>query len=78
MKKNFTLDTILFVSALICFVTGILMDFHAIPGGKEMKRPFKLLHTYSGYVMAVGVILHVAWHIDWIKSSARKIFKGGD
>ena len=37
MKKNFTLDMILFVSALICFITGILMDFHAIPGGKEMR-----------------------------------------
>ena len=75
MKKNFWLDVILFVSALICFVTGILMDFHMIPGGKEMKRPFKLLHIYGGYVMAVGVILHLAWHVDWIKNSARKIFR---
>ena len=74
MKKNFTLDAILFVSALICFVTGILMDFHAIPGGKEMRRPFRLAHTYSGYVMAVGVILHLVWHVEWIKNSARKIF----
>ena len=77
MKKNFTLDVILLVSALICFITGVMMDFHMIPGGKEMRRPFKLLHTYSGYVMAVGIILHLAWHTAWIKSSARKIFGGG-
>ena len=74
MKKNFTLDAILFVSALICFVTGILMDFHAIPGGKEMRRPFKLAHTYSGFVLAIGVILPLVWHVEWIKNSARKIF----
>ena len=76
MKKNFTLDTILFIAAIICFVTGIMMDFHLIPGGKEMRKPYKLAHIYSGYVMAVGVILHLAWHFDWIKVTAKKVFGG--
>ena len=76
MKKNFTLDTILFLSSLICIVTGIILDFHLVPGGKEMSRPFKLVHTYSGYIMAVGLIFHLAWHTSWIKSAAKKFFGG--
>lgn len=75
MKKNFTLDTILFFVAVICIVTGVLLDFHLVPGGKEMRRPVKLIHTYSGYAMAVGLLIHFAWHISWIKTAARKIFR---
>ncbi len=75
LKKNFGLDVILFVSGLICIVTGIILDFHLIEGGREVRRVYKLVHTYSGYVMAVGLIIHLAWHIDWIKNSARKIFQ---
>ena len=75
MRKNFTLDVILFVSALICIVTGIMLDFHLIEGGKEARRIYKLVHTYSGYAMAVGLLIHLAWHVDWLKVAARKIFR---
>lgn len=75
MKKNFWLDVILFVSALICIVTGIMLDFHLIEGGREARKIYRLVHTYSGYVMAVGLLIHLAWHVDWIKNSARKIFR---
>ena len=74
MKKNFWLDVVLFVSALICIVTGILLDFHLIEGGREGRRIYKLAHIYSGYVMAVGLLIHLAWHVGWIKSATRKIF----
>ena len=66
---------ILFLSVLICIVTGIILDFHLVEGGREVRRIYKLVHTYSGYVMAVGLVIHLAWHIDWIKQSARKIFR---
>ena len=74
MKKNFTLDVVLFISAVICILTGIILDFHLVPGGKEMSKPFKLIHTYSGYIMAVGLIFHIFWHISWIKSATKKFF----
>ena len=77
MKKNFTLDTILLIMALICIITGILLDFHLIPGGKEARYPFKLAHIYSGYVMAIGLIFHIVWHKDWIKSVSKKFFSKG-
>lgn len=75
MKKNFTLDVILFICALVCFVTGVMMDFHMIPSGKETRRPFRLLHIYSGYIMAVGVILHIFWHAGWIKSAVKNFLE---
>ena len=74
MKKNFWLDVILFLSGLICIVTGIILDFHLIEGGREVRRVYKLVHTYSGYVMAVGLLIHLVWHAAWIKQSVRKIF----
>ena len=74
MKKNFWLDVILFISAMICIITGVLLDFHLISGGRETRYFVRLAHTYTGYVMAVAVILHVLWHGSWIKSAAKNIF----
>lgn len=62
------------MSGLICIVTGIILDFHLVEGGREARRVYKLAHTYSGYVMAVGILIHLAWHAGWIKSAAKKIF----
>ena len=72
MKKNFSLDVILFIAALICIVTGIMLDFHLIPGGRETHKIYRDIHIYSGYIMAIGLIFHIVWHKDWIKAAARK------
>lgn len=32
MKKNFYLDLLLFVSGLLCIITGIVLDFHLFGG----------------------------------------------
>ena len=75
MKKNFNLDVILFVSGLICIVTGIILDFHLVKHGTEIRHIVRDFHTYSGYIMAVGLIFHLAWHMNWIKSAAKNVFK---
>jgi hypothetical protein len=76
MKKNFCLDVLIFISGLICIVTGICLDFHIFPrGDMEIFRLMRKIHTYSGYIMAVGLIFHIAWHGNWIKSAAKQIFK---
>ncbi len=74
MKKNFWLDVILFLSALICIVTGILMDFRLISGGREVRFLIRNLHIYSGYVMGIGIIFHIFWHGAWIKNATKNIF----
>lgn len=71
MNKNFKLDILLFVSGLICIVTGIILDFHLVPGGKEFRHIFKNVHIYSGYIMAVGIIFHIAWHKNFIRAALK-------
>ena len=76
MKKNFWLDVVLFVSGLICIVTGICLDFRLLPhGDMEVRRLVKDFHIYSGYIMAIGLIFHISWHGGWIKSAGKQIFK---
>lgn len=76
MKKNFLLDAVLFISGLICIVTGIMMDFHLLPhGDMAFRRLVRDFHIYTGYIMAIGLIFHIAWHSGWIKSASKQIFK---
>lgn len=76
MKKNYFLDWLLFICILACLITGILLDFHLIPGGREGRAPFRNVHRYSGYLMAFGVLLHILWHKSWIVTVTRHICKG--
>lgn len=75
MKRNFWLDVLLFLSGLFCIGTGICLDFHLLPHGDfEMRHLVRNIHIYSGYVMAVGIIFHIAWHAGWIKSVTKQLF----
>lgn len=78
MKKNFYLDLLLFVSGVICIATGIVLDFHLFGGfgnGRALKGIISDIHTYSGYIMMVGLIFHIIWHWKWIKAVAKKQVK---
>lgn len=75
MKKNFYLDLLLFVSGLLCIVTGIVPDFHlfaGLGGGRALKGIITNIHTYSGYIMMVGLLFHIVWHWKWVKAVAKK------
>lgn len=75
MKKNFYLDLLLFVNGLLCIVTGIVLDFHLFAGfgdGRALKGIITNIHTYSGYVMMVGLLFHIVWHWKWVKAVAKK------
>ena len=75
MRRQYALALLMFASGVICIVTGILMDAHMIPGGKAMKGVFKNIHTYSGYIMAIGLCIHLYWHRSWIKAALRRAQK---
>lgn len=77
MKKNFYLDLLLFISGLACIVTGIVLDFHLFAGfGNEraVKAVITNIHTYSGYIMMIGLLFHLVWHWQWVKAVAKKQF----
>ncbi len=75
MKKNYYLDWLLFISGSICFLTAILLDLHIISGGREVRRFYWAIHRYSGYLMLVGLIFHIAWHRKWIAVVTRSLLK---
>ena len=76
MKKNFWLDVVLLISGLVCICTGICLDFHLLPSGDfTIYHKMRHVHIYSGYIMTVGLIFHIAWHGKWLKNSAKQIFK---
>ena len=75
MKKNFSLSLLLFVSGFLCIITGIVLDFHLFAGfgdGRALKGIITNIHTYSGYIMMVGLLFHIAWHWKWVKAVAKK------
>ena len=75
MRKNFWLDVALFFSGITCIVTGVMLDFHLMPSGDFGTRHLvRNVHIYSGYIMAVALIFHVAWHGSWLKAAAKQIF----
>ena len=53
---------------------GILMkkNFGGFGGGRALKGIITDVHTYSGYIMMVGLIFHLVWHWKWIKAVAKK------
>lgn len=75
MKKIFMTDVLLLLSGIICIFTGILMDFHAIPGGKVAKGMYKAVHTYSGYIMAAGLCVHIFFNKERLAVVVKKILR---
>lgn len=73
-RKNYYLDLVLLVSGLICIVTGVVIDFHLFSGGKPVKIILVDIHTYSGYVMLAGLVLHLKWHWRFIVQMTRQVF----
>ncbi len=75
MKKNYFLDIVLFLTGLICIVTGIILDFHWFSGGREVKMLFTNIHIYTGYTMSIGLLFHLAWHMGWIRNVTKLVFR---
>ncbi len=59
--KNNMINIILLIAGLICIITGIIIDFRLL-----RIRGLKDIHIWSGYVMAIGMIIHVVYHKMWI------------
>ena len=74
-KRNFYLDLLLLVSGAVCIVTGAVIDFHLFTGGKSVKIILTDIHTYSGYLMLVALILHIKWHIRFVRAMSRQYWR---
>ena len=75
MKKNFYMDLLLFVSGLVCLITGIVLDFHlfgGFGGGRALKGLITDVPPSSGSIMMSGRLVQLVWHWKGIKAVAKK------
>jgi hypothetical protein len=86
-RHNWLIDVTLFLGALLALLTG--MYFLYLPsggfqGGRNAAYGFTLffsrqtwddLHTWGGVLMILAVVVHFAWHWEWVKMMARRVWR---
>ena len=77
---NYWIDVGLALSFFICFVTGLIKwpNLIKIIGVSAYKvlhvRNISMLHDWSGLIMGLLVLIHLALHWKWIVSVTKSIF----
>jgi len=75
MKLDYFIDLGLFISFLLVFVTGII-KFRGWGLYARFGFPnISLIHDWSGVVMGVLVLVHLALHWDWICCTTKSFFE---
>ncbi len=85
-KLNLVLDAVIGVAFVLAGITGVafmVMGEGGYQGGRNAGFSTSLLglsrgtwsdlHTWTGLVMVVGVLVHLAFHWRWIVCMARKM-----
>lgn len=68
-EKNYFVNIPLTVMALVCIVTGFLLDF------KSTAFNAKSLHIWSGYIMTGILVLHFLLHVEWVANLTKTIVR---
>lgn len=84
-RKNWSVDAILFGSALIATLTGIYFLFLPTGGYRGGRNPYydiqilfarstwDVLHTWGGVAMITAVALHLPMHWSWVVNMTKRI-----
>ena len=82
-KLNYWIDIGLAISFVICFITGLIKwpGLIQIIGTSAYKalhvKNISTLHDWSGLIMGIIVLLHLALHWKWIVCVTKSMFKRG-
>jgi hypothetical protein len=79
LTYNILLDAIIAVSFLICAISGVYFMFFVESGPSSeiflfSKTTWDLIHTWSGVIMTITAVLHLALHWKWVTNITRKMF----
>jgi membrane protein DedA with SNARE-associated domain len=80
IKLNYWIDVGLAMSFLICFITGLikwpgLVKLIGLSTYKILQiKNISMLHDWSGLIMSVLVLVHLALHWKWIVSVSKNMF----
>jgi hypothetical protein len=66
-KIKFVLDVILWISMILCMISGIMISSYLFNIGVDITI-WSQIHAYSSYVMFGTIIVHVLLHLKMISS----------
>ena len=81
LKLNYWVDIGLAISFFVCFITGLIKwpGIIKIIGTSAYKilyfRNISPIHDWSGLIMGLLVLVHLALHWNWIVIVTKNIFK---
>jgi hypothetical protein len=85
-RINWVLDATVFLSALLAGSSGLYFLFLPSGGYQGGRNPWHGItiifdrhtwddiHTWGSVVMIIAIIVHVAYHWQWVKSMTNKLF----
>jgi hypothetical protein len=78
---KYCIDLGLFVTAVVCIITGLvkfpeLIRYVALSGVVLPYNELSLVHDYSGIILIILVLFHVAFNAKWMTEMTRTILKG--
>ena len=82
-KLNYWIDIGLAISFLICFITGLikwpgLIKIIGVSAYKVLHvKNISILHDWSGLIMSILVLVHLALHWKWLVCVTKSMFKKG-
>jgi len=79
LSYNIILDVVIGLSFLICAISGVYFLYFVESGPVSNvilfnKITWDRIHTWSGVLMTITAILHIALHWNWIINITRKMF----
>ena len=79
LSYNIILDVVIGLSFLICAISGVYFLYFVESGPVSNvilfnKITWDRIHTWSGVLMTITAILHIALHWNWITNITRKMF----
>lgn len=79
LTYNIVLDAVIGISFVICAISSVyfLIFIESGPAGNVFlfnKKTWDLIHTWSGVLMTITAILHIALHWKWIVNISKKMF----
>ena len=81
VKLNYWIDVGLAISFFVCFFTGLIKwpGLIRVIGSSAFRvlhvKNISLLHDWSGLIMGLLVLIHLALHWKWIVQVTKSIFK---
>lgn len=74
-EYNYFLNVALFIIGFVCIISGLLLEAHRPIYLWGAAVNLKELHTWTGYSMALLILVHLLLHAGWICTATRQILQ---